>query len=84
MKDKPRDNQANTEPTEPPRKPGLLNAVSSALAAIFGIQSDKNRQRDFKSADPYTLIMVGVAVVIGIVIAFAAVVNSILSATGAQ
>jgi Protein of unknown function (DUF2970) len=39
---------------------GFGNILLSALAALFGIQSEKNRARDFQQGKPSDFIMVGI------------------------
>ncbi len=50
-----------SEPTpETPKKdPSLLQAVASAAAALFGVQSSKNRERDFNANSPGRFILMG-------------------------
>ena len=43
----------------PDQKPGFLSVVKSILAAGIGVQSDKNRQRDFEQGNPLTFIVGG-------------------------
>ena len=52
-------------PTEPSdtRSPGLGAAAASAAAAMFGVQSSKNHQRDFKQSSPGRLIFMGAVMV---------------------
>lgn len=40
-------------------KVGLLDVVKSVFAAMFGVQSDKNRQRDFQQSSMVPYIVVG-------------------------
>ncbi len=40
--------------------PNLLQVISSVLAAAFGVQSAKNRERDFQHGNAVTFIGVGV------------------------
>ena len=42
------------------RKPTILQLVQSALAAAVGVQSSKNRKRDFESASYAPFIVAGV------------------------
>jgi hypothetical protein len=49
-----------TEPTQPPRKLSFLQTVASVLASFFGVQSRKNRERDFTQGDPLAFIAVGI------------------------
>ncbi|CZF80353.1 MULTISPECIES: DUF2970 domain-containing protein [Grimontia] len=40
-------------------KVGMADVVKSVFAAMFGVQSDKNRQRDFQQASMVPYIIVG-------------------------
>lgn len=50
-------------PQKPDQKPGFISAILSALAALIGIQSSRNRERDFKRAKPEVLIFGGMIAV---------------------
>ncbi|MDO9453953.1 MAG: DUF2970 domain-containing protein [Stagnimonas sp.] len=50
-------------PQKPDQKPGLISGIVSALAALIGIQSSRNRERDFKRAKPEVLIFGGMIAV---------------------
>ncbi|GAA6153047.1 DUF2970 domain-containing protein [Pseudoteredinibacter isoporae] len=41
-------------------KPGFVSLVVSTLAAAFGVQTDKNRERDFQHGNIYSFIAAGV------------------------
>lgn len=41
-------------------KPGFASLVVSTLAAAFGVQTDKNRERDFQHGNIYSFIAAGV------------------------
>lgn len=58
--------------------PTIWNVISSVLAAMIGIQSDENRERDFKHGSLTSYIFVGVVVVAIFVFSLIAIVNSIL------
>jgi hypothetical protein len=47
--------------TEPPKPPTLWQTVASVAASFFGVQSSKNRQRDFTHGKPAHFIAVGLA-----------------------
>lgn len=68
-----------TEEKEEPQKLTLWQIVCSVFAAAFGVQSDKNRERDFKHAKPSTYIIAGIIFTVVFVLAVAAVVNVVLS-----
>jgi len=66
-----------------PQKLTLWQIICSVFAAAFGVQSDKNRERDFKQAKPGTYIFAGVIFTILFVLVVIAVVKLVLSqATG--
>lgn len=43
-----------------PKGTGFGNILLSALAGLFGIQSEKNRERDFQQGKPSDFIVVGI------------------------
>lgn len=43
----------------PEKPPSLLQTIASVAAAFFGVQSDKNRARDFKQGRAGVFIAVG-------------------------
>ncbi|MDX1803156.1 MAG: DUF2970 domain-containing protein [Alcanivorax sp.] len=61
-------------------KPGLLQTLHSTLAAMFGVQSDRNRQRDFKGGDASQFIGVFIVVVIALVIGMIMLVHTVMEA----
>ncbi|MFM8331038.1 MAG: DUF2970 domain-containing protein [Candidatus Methylumidiphilus sp.] len=40
--------------------PTLLQVIGSVLAAAFGVQSSKNRERDFRHGNVATFVIVGI------------------------
>ena len=53
----------------PNKKPTLLQIIGSIFSAIFGIQTNKNRKRDFSQGNAKDYIAVYIVIVILIVIA---------------
>ncbi|HXF09063.1 MAG TPA: DUF2970 domain-containing protein [Candidatus Acidoferrales bacterium] len=45
--------------TQREQRMGLWQVVGSVLAALVGVQSEKNRQRDFTSGSPFAFIAIG-------------------------
>lgn len=41
-------------------KPGIIQIALSTIAAAFGVQSNKNRERDFSGGNIYSYIIAGV------------------------
>ena len=60
-----------------PKRPGLGDLVKSILAAAIGVQTDKNREKDFNEGSPLAFIIGGfiftalfiftIAMIVGIV-----------------
>ncbi len=44
----------------PEKPPSLLQTFASVAASFFGVQSDKNRERDFKQGRAGVFIVVGI------------------------
>ncbi|RWU08858.1 DUF2970 domain-containing protein [Pseudidiomarina gelatinasegens] len=61
--------------SDQPSKPGFFDIVVSVLAALFGVQSDKNRQRDFNHGNPAIYVAVGAVFVILFVISLVLLVS---------
>ena len=66
----------------PPGKPTLWQVIGGVLAAGFGVQSEKNRLRDFQSGSPKTFIVVGIIGTILIILTLYTVVRLVLSFAG--
>ena len=58
--------------------PGIFSVILSVLAALIGIQSDKNRERDFEKGRLGNYIFVGIIVVVILVFTLISIVNNIL------
>jgi hypothetical protein len=65
-----------------PDKVSLWQTVGSVLAAFYGVQSSKARQRDFSKGDPLTFIVVGVVLTAAFVGVLLGIVKVILHSTG--
>ncbi|MED5431455.1 MAG: DUF2970 domain-containing protein [Pseudomonadota bacterium] len=67
-------------PTDQDKKPSLIQTINSILAALFGVQSAKNRERDFTKGDAGNYIGVYVVLVVALVIGMIITVNMVLDA----
>jgi hypothetical protein len=65
-----------------PDKVTLWQTVWSVLAAFYGVQSSKARQRDFTKGDPLTFILVGVVLTAAFIGVLLGIVKVILHGTG--
>ena len=72
-------NQEMTKPTQKPNKPSLGAVIKSILAAGIGVQSDKNRTRDFEQGNPLTFIIGGIVFTLLFIATLALVVGFVLS-----
>lgn len=61
-------------------KPDVLSIVKSTLAAAFGVQSSKNRERDFQQGNIWVFIAAGVIFTTIFVFAVVGLVKLVLSA----
>ncbi len=61
------------------KKPKLRALVLSVLAAGFGVQSDKNRQRDFTHGSPLAFIIGGLLFTLLFIASVATIVGVVLS-----
>ncbi|MCJ8168075.1 DUF2970 domain-containing protein [Atopomonas sediminilitoris] len=63
-------------------KLSLWQVILSVLAAAFGVQSDKTRQRDFRQGSPKQFIIVGLLATVLFVLLLIAVVKGVLALAG--
>lgn len=66
----------------PKEKISFLNVLQSTVAAAFGVQSEKNRQRDFTHGKASAFIIAGIIFVTVFVAAVYSVVQIVLSTAG--
>lgn len=71
-KNSPESKEENQKPV------GIINIIGSVLAAAFGIQSQKNRERDFKRGGPADYIVMGIVFVVLLVVGMIVFVQSVL------
>ncbi len=62
-------------------RPGVVETVQSVLAAFFGVQSSKNRERDFTKGRAGTFIVVGTIMTALFVLILYLVVRMVVSLT---
>ncbi|MGR8947570.1 MAG: DUF2970 domain-containing protein [Gammaproteobacteria bacterium] len=70
-----------TDPSEPSRL-SLKQVIASVLAAGFGVQSNKNRERDFKSGSGTQFVVVGIIATLVFVVTIFLVVKFVISSAG--
>lgn len=77
------DNKANnSDPEKDGDKVSFLSMVQSVIAGIFGVQSDKNREKDFNKGDASQFIALGIAATVILLITMILVVRSVLESAG--
>ncbi|HET8705103.1 MAG TPA: DUF2970 domain-containing protein [Pseudomonadales bacterium] len=72
-------NENESETKEQGKPAGFFAVVQSTLAALLGVQSSKNRERDFKQADASQYIVAGVIATLVILISMYALVSYVIS-----
>lgn len=68
---------------DPRQGPSLLQIIGSVLAAAFGVQSNENRERDFKHGSAGVYIAVGVVGTILFVLTVYGIVQLVLKSQAA-
>ncbi|MEN8131019.1 MAG: DUF2970 domain-containing protein [Pseudomonadota bacterium] len=61
---------------------GILNVFKSVLSSFFGVQSTKNRERDFTHGKPHQYIIVGLILTVTFILTLWAVVTLVLHLAG--
>ena len=61
---------------------GFWQVVFSTLASFFGVQSQKNRERDFKHGNPLAFIVAGLILTVLFIATVITVVKLVLSSAG--
>lgn len=72
----------NQDQQTPPR-PTLWQVIGSVLAAAFGVQSNKNRERDFLAGSAKAYVIVGVIGTIIFILMIYGIVKLVLKSAGA-
>ncbi len=54
--------------SQEPKSPSLWQSLKSVLAAFFGVQNSKNRERDFTRGKASHFIIIGIAVTVALVL----------------
>jgi len=60
------------------QRPGVGAIILSTFAAAFGVQTDKNRERDFQHGNIMTFISAGIIFTVVLVLVIVGLVNLIL------
>ena len=76
------DNNSQQHNDNKEEKVSFLSMVQSVIAGIFGVQSDKNREKDFKKGDASQFIVLGIAATVIILITMIVIVRSVLESAG--
>lgn len=71
-----------SEPVYQKQEVSFLSVIGSVFAMWFGVQSSKNRERDFAKGDAMPFIVVGVLFVLAMIIGVIIVVKSVLASAG--
>ena len=83
MTEQPDNNSSNdNEDSGELKKPNLLQVALSVLSAILGVQTGKNRERDFKKGNPADFIGVYIVIVVLMVVGMMLLVQSVLKDAG--
>ena len=73
---------ANEKPGGTASGPSLGRVFGSVLASLFGVQSGRNRERDFTQGRPWVYVVVGLAVTVAFVLTVWFAVKMVLMSAG--
>ena len=73
---------ATPDTSDRDKQPSVLQVIGSALSAAFGVQSERNRVRDFKTGSPKQFIIAGVIATLLFILAIYTVVRLVLAFAG--
>ena len=71
-----------SQPSDKDSSPSFGAVLASAVAAMFGVQSSKNRERDFTRGKPIHYIVVGLVLTLVFVLGVWGLVKWVLSNAG--
>ena len=66
----------------PRKKPNALQDAFSTASAAFGVQSNKNRERDFSGGSIYTFMIAGLTFTAIFIVVMVVLVRTVLSSAG--
>jgi hypothetical protein len=75
--------ERNQHDREPP-PPGILDVFKSVGAAFFGVQSERNRQRDFSKGKLHHYVLAGAVATVAFVLVLYGIVQLILANVGVR
>ncbi|MEH6557087.1 MAG: DUF2970 domain-containing protein [Oceanicoccus sp.] len=61
------------------KAPNLFQVMASVLAAFFGVQSSKNKERDFKHGNHKVFIIVGIMMTLTFLLTVVVIVQIVLN-----
>lgn len=70
--------QSNERQEPEESKPGLFHLIASVLAGAIGVQSNKNRERDFQAGDFKKFVIGGLVFTILFILTLVTIVNIVL------
>jgi dolichyl-phosphate-mannose--protein O-mannosyl transferase len=73
------DQDSQTDQKPVPRPSNFWQAFMSATAAAFGVQSEKNRQKDFSGSSPWPYIFAGLVFTLLFIVILVGIVTLVLS-----
>jgi UPF0716 family protein affecting phage T7 exclusion len=64
------------------RAPSLLGVLGSVLASMFGVQSNRRREKDFTHGKPSQYVIIGLLVTVAFVLTVWGVVSLVMKLAG--
>ncbi len=67
-----------SQDSNPSSRPSIWTMILSVLAAMIGIQKNKNRERDFSKGNPWLFIIIGLILTGAFVLLLISIVQTVL------
>ena len=64
------------------RAPSFIDVLGSVLASMFGVQSNRNREKDFTHGKPSQYIIIGLMVTVAFMLTIWVVVSLVMKLAG--
>lgn len=72
--------EQNEQPdTNKAQAPSMVQVIISVLSAFFGVQSSKNKERDFKHGNHKVFILVGIGMTLAFLITVITIVQLVIN-----
>ncbi|PIP81406.1 MAG: hypothetical protein COW84_00010 [Gammaproteobacteria bacterium CG22_combo_CG10-13_8_21_14_all_40_8] len=77
-------NESHEDKPAKQKSVGLLQIIFSVISAMFGVQNQKNYERDFANGNSTTFIVVGIIMILIFIGTLMTIVSEVIESSGVQ